>query len=128
MAVSGPLVAVTNRTAGSWWLLLAHSWSLQIILSGLGGFFWPTLGRKKSHYRVVLSGPLLVVANRAAGAWDFFWPSLGRNKSYCRVLLAFSGPFLLVTQPGLGGFFWPSLGCNKSTIGSWWFFLAHSWA
>ena len=36
MALSGPLLAVTNRIAGSWWL------------------FWPTLGRNKSALRAAV--------------------------------------------------------------------------
>ena len=74
MALSGQLVAVTNRTAESWWLFLE-----QIVLPSLGGSFWPILGRYKSYCRS-------------------FWPSLGRNKSYCRVSVALSGPRLAVTN------------------------------
>ena len=77
MALSGPRLAVTNRTAESRWLFLAHVWPEQIVLPGLGGSFWPTLGRDKSYCRVsvALSGQLL--------AGGIFWPIMGRNKSYC---------------------------------------------
>ena len=58
MALSGQLLAVTNRTAESWWLFVA------------------SFGRNKSHRRVlvVLSGQLLAVTNRR---WLFLahvWP------------------------------------------------------
>ena len=86
VALSGPRLAVTNRTAESWWLFLAHVWPQQIVLPSLGGFF-PVL--------VAFSGQLL-----------------GRNKSYCRVLVALSGPRLAVTN---------------RTAESWWLFLAHVW-
>ena len=123
----------------------SQEWAKQIVLPGLGGSSWPSLGRNKSHCRVLvaLSGPL------------------GRNKSYCRVLVAFSGRWLfLVLSSGFGPV-WAvtshiasgsTLGRNKSycrvlaqpgpkqivlplgplsavtnrTAGSWWLFLAHS--
>ena len=71
MALSDPRLAVTNRTAESWWLFLANSWPEQIVLPSLGGFFWPTLGRNKSYCRVLvaLSGQLLAGTNRIAESW-----------------------------------------------------------
>ena len=62
VALSGQLLAVTNRTAESWWLFLAH------------------VGRNKSYCRVLvaLSGQLLAVTNRTAESWWLFldnsWP------------------------------------------------------
>ena len=53
MALSGPRLAVTNRTAESWWLFLAHVWPQQIVLAGLCGSFWPRLGHTKSYFRVL---------------------------------------------------------------------------
>ena len=53
MALSGPLLAATNRTAESW---------------------WPTLGHNKSYSRVLvaLSDPHLAVSNRTAESrWLF---------------------------------------------------------
>ena len=45
MAFSGRLLAGTNRTAESQWLLLAHVWPHQNVLPNLGGSFlahvWP---------------------------------------------------------------------------------------
>ena len=38
-ALSGPHLAVTNRTAESWRLFLAHVWPQQIVLSNLGDSF-----------------------------------------------------------------------------------------
>ena len=115
VALSGPLFAVTNRIAGSWWLFLAlsaitnrtigtrwlllfHSWPSYIVLPDLDGSFWPHL-RNKSNYWVlaILSGPLLAVINRIAGFWGLSltlsWP-----KSYCRVLEALSGLLVAVTN------------------------------
>ena len=157
MALSGSRLAVTNHTAESWWLFLAHVWPLQIVLPSLGGSFWPTRGREqivrwrnKSYYRVLVafSGQLLAVANCTTESWwlfldnswpeqivlpslgGSFWTTLCHIKSYCRVLVALS---------------WPTLGHNKSycrvlvtlsgqllavtnrTTESWWLFLANSW-
>ena len=80
MALSGLRLAVTNRTAESWWLFLANSWPSQIVLPSLGGSFWPILGRHKSYCRVlvVFSGTRLAVTNRTAESWWLFlahvWP------------------------------------------------------
>ena len=80
VALSGQLLAVTNRTAEFWWLFLAHVWPKQIVLPSLGGSFWPTFGRNKSYCRVLvaLSGQLLAVTNRTAEFWWLFlahvWP------------------------------------------------------
>ena len=111
MAPSGQVLAVTNRTAESWWLFLAHVWPLQIVLPSLGGSFWPRFGRNKSYCRVsvALSGPGSAVTSRTGGS---FWPTFGRNKSYCRVLVALSGPRLAATN---------------RTADSQWLFLASSW-
>ena len=70
VVLSGQLLAVTNRTAESWWLFLAHVWPQQIVLPSLGGSFWPPLGCNKSYCRVLvaLSGQLLAVTNRTAAA------------------------------------------------------------
>ena len=70
VVLSGPLLSVTNRTPGSWWLFLAHSYPQQIVPPDLGGSFWPTLIRNKSYSRflVAVSGQLLSVANRTPGS------------------------------------------------------------
>ena len=132
VALSGPLLAVINRTDESRCLFLATSWRNKIVLQSLGGSFWPTYGRNKSCCRVsvALSGQLLAGTNRTAESrWLFlakswpeqivlpslggsFWPTLGRNKSYCRVSVAFSGHFLAAT--------------NRSAE-SRWLFLAQVW-
>ena len=119
---------------------------------GLGGSFWPSLIRNKSHPRVLvaldrsspyqispglggscwtiliqneaLSGPLSFVTNRTPGSWWLFLTTLIHHK-------AVSCPFFSVTNkvapPGLGVFFWPTLIRNYCTPGSWWLFLAHSY-
>ena len=96
MALSGQLLAVTNRSVESCWLFLAHVWPEQIVLPSLGGSLWPTFGRNKSYCRVsaalscqllavtnrtalvALSGPHLAVTNRIAESWWLFlahvWP------------------------------------------------------
>ena len=127
VARSGPFLFVKNRSPGSWWLFLAHSYLYQIVLPGLGGSFWRTLlrnisyswptlnrSRSKSYSRalVVLSGQLLTVEIVLPVLGGSFWPTLNRNKSYCRVLVALSGPFFSVTN---------------RTPGSWWPCLAHSY-
>ena len=69
VALSCPRLAVTNRTAESWWLFLAHVWPQQIVLPSLGGFF---------SVLVAFSGPRLAVTNRTAESWWLFlahvWP------------------------------------------------------
>ena len=97
---SGPHLAGTNRTAESWWLFLANSWPEQIVLLSLGGSFWPRFGCNKSYCRVsvVLSGTRLTT-NRTAESWWLF--------------LAHVWPEQIVI-PSLRGSFWPSLGRNKS--------------
>ena len=121
VALSGPRLAVTNRTAESRWLFLAHSWPLQIVLPSLNAFFWLTFGRNKSYYRfsVALSCQLLAVSNRIAESWRLFlansWLFLATfacNKKRCRISLALSGQFLAVTNRI--GCFWPAPGHNKS--------------
>ena len=80
VALSGPRLAVTNRTPESWWLYLANSWPQHIVLPSLGGSFWPTFSRNKSYCRVLVafSGQLLAVTNRTAESWWLFldnsWP------------------------------------------------------
>ena len=157
MAFSGTRLAVTNRTAESWWLFLAkllavtnstaesswlflaHVWPQQIVLRSLGGSFCPSLGRNKSYCQVLLalSGLRLAATNRTAESWwlfpslgGFFWPTLGRNKSYCRVLVALSGPRLAVTKRTAES--WCHVLANllavtNRTAESWWLFLANSW-
>ena len=61
MAFSGPHLAVTNRTADFWWLLLAQSWPQQIVLPSLGGFFFVKL-----------------LNWTAVGG--FFWPSIAESR------------------------------------------------
>ena len=108
VAVSGPLLAVTNRTAESWWHFVPY------LLPGLGGSFWPTLAITN---RTAGSGWLFpshswAVTNRTAeSCWLFlahswmlqivlpsfggcFLPILGRDNAHCRVLVAVSGPLL----------------------------------
>ena len=80
MALSGPRLAVTTRTAESRWLFLANYWPQQNVRPSVGGFIWPTLGRNTSYSRVLvaLSGPRLAVTNRTAESWWLFlansWP------------------------------------------------------
>ena len=130
VALSGQVLAVTNRTAESWWLILwPNSWPQQIVLPSLGGSFLPTLGRNKSHggsfwptfgrnksycrVLVALSGQLLAVTTRTAESWWLFLAHVCRNKSYFRVLVALSGQLLAVTN---------------RTAESWWLFLwPNSW-
>ena len=80
MALSGQLVAVTNRSVESCWLFLAHVGPEQIVLTSLGGS----------------CGPRLAVTNPTAELSGSFLPTLGRNKSYC--LGGSSGPHLAVTN------------------------------
>ena len=156
MALSGPRLAVTNRTAESWWLFLAHVWPQQIVLPSLGGSFWPSLGRNKSYCRVslALSGPRLAVTNRTAESWWLFLAVTNRTAESWWPFLAHVWPYQILL-PNLGGSFWPTLGRNKSycrtlcrnesyyrvsvalsgqflavtnrTAESWWLFLANSW-
>ena len=83
MALSGPRLAATNRTAESWWLFLAQV----LVLPSLGGSFWPNLGHNKSYCRVLvaLSGQIVLPSlggsfwpNRTAESWWLFlahvWP------------------------------------------------------
>ena len=71
VALSGQLLAVTNRTAESWWLFLAHVWPQQIVLPSFGGSFWLMFGRNKSYCRILaaLSGQLLAVTDRTVEFW-----------------------------------------------------------
>ena len=117
VAFAGPLLAVTNRTAGS---------------------FWPSLGSNKSYCR-----PILAVNNRTAhgksgfeplssrnGFDGFFWPTPGHNKSLLPDLSGFSVPFLAVTNRTAGflvALSSPFLAVTNRTTGYWWLFLAHSW-
>ena len=77
MPLSGPLLAVTNHIAES---------------------FWPTLGpRLAVTNRIPESWWLFLVTNRTAGLGGSFWFTLRRNKWDCRVLVALSGQLLAVT-------------------------------
>ena len=109
VTLSGQLLAVSNRTAESWWLFLANSWPYQIVLPSLGGSFWPTFGSNKSYCRVSVA------------------LSVGRNKSYCRVLVALSGPHLAVTHRTAKSRWLFLLAVTNRTAESWWLFLANSW-
>ena len=76
MALSGPRLAVANRTAVSRWLFLAHVWPSQIVLPNLGGSFSPTL---------------------LPSLGCFFYHTFGCNKSYCGISVALSAQLLAVT-------------------------------
>ena len=98
MALSGPLLFVTNHTPGSWWPTLIR------------GPFLPTLKRNKLHSRllVVLSGPLLFVTSPTPLVWVAVSGLLLFVSHRIPVLVAFSGPFLSVVPPSLGAF-WPTV-------------------
>ena len=88
MAPSGQLLAVTNRTAESWWLFLANSWSLQIVLPSLGGSFWPTLGRNKSQCWPSLCGYFWTTLSRPRVRFVSFksWPEKATKTRQCHLL------------------------------------------
>ena len=110
MPLSGPLLAVTNHIAESFWPTLGprlavtnripESWWLFLVTNRTGGSWWLFL---------VHSSPQQIGLSSLGGS---FWPTLGRNNSYCRVLVALSGPRLALTN---------------RTAESWWLFLANSW-
>ena len=142
MALSAPLLSVTNRTPGSWCVFLAtcirhKSYSRVLVALGLGGSFWPTLVRNKSYSGVLaaLSGPLLYLTVRTPRVLVAlsgpllsvvrFWPTLIRFTSYSGVLVALSCPLLCATNRTPGSwwlFAVPLLFVTNRTPGPWWLF------
>ena len=76
MALSGTRLAVTNRTAESWWLF---SGQLLAVTNRTAESWWLFLGQ------------LLAVTNRTAESWWLFLANSWPYKSYCRVSVALSG-------------------------------------